>query len=141
VTSPSGIGFFVLNQRRYIEVRKTEFFTPKGKRRRILPLEEILWQALQEVRQENPQFVVPGNAPLKYTRENTPKNIPYRCERALRVLVEWLRKKGINDLRPCCARNSAHTWPLLLVVCSATFARPFLSVSNRGFLCWAHGLA
>jgi integrase len=93
--------FFVLNERRYLEVRKTEFFTPKGKRRRILPVEEVLWQALQEVRQENAQFVVPGNAPLNYTRENTPKNIPYRCERAHRVLVAWLRKKGINDPRPC----------------------------------------
>jgi len=36
--------------RHFIEVRKTEYFTPKGKRRRILPVEPVLWDALQETR-------------------------------------------------------------------------------------------
>ena len=76
--------FFVLNGRRYIEVRKTPYFTPKGKRRRVIPVEEILWEALQRGRQEGSPSVVPGNVPKEYTRKNTPKNIPYRCERHVR---------------------------------------------------------
>jgi hypothetical protein len=34
--------------RRLIEVRKTEYFTPKGKRRRIIPVEQVLWDAIHE---------------------------------------------------------------------------------------------
>jgi hypothetical protein len=93
--------FFVHDGRCHIEVKKTEYFVPKGKRRRILPVEEILWRALQEVREKNARFVVAGNTPLIYTRKTAPKNIPYRCERHHRVLVAWLRKKGIKDSRPC----------------------------------------
>jgi len=87
--------------RRYIEVKKTEYFTPKGKRRRIIPVEPVLWTALQEGRQDVTPFIVPGNMPIIYTRKTAPKNIAYRCERHHRTLVAWLRKKGITDRKPC----------------------------------------
>ncbi len=93
--------FFVLKGRRYVEVRKTEFFTPKGKRRRILPVEDVLWEALLQLKPEGSRFVVPGNEPIMYTRQTAPKNLAYRCEGDHRILVAWLRKKGIKDSRPC----------------------------------------
>jgi len=80
---------------------KTEYFTPKGKRRRVIPVEEVLWEALQQARQEGSPFVVPGKTPKIYTRKTTPTNIPYRCERHHRTLIAWLRKKGITDSKPC----------------------------------------
>jgi len=104
--------FFVLNGRRYVEVRKSDCFTPKGKRRRILPVEDVLWQALQELREDGARFVVPGNELILYTRQTAPKNIAYRCEADHRVLVAWLRKKGVKDSRPChrSERSSGLTW-------------------------------
>lgn len=87
--------------RRYLEVRKTPFFTPKGKRRRIIPVEPVLWDAIHEWQQEGDVFIVPGNAPKIYTPEEEPINVPYRCERHHRTLVAWLRMKGINDDKPC----------------------------------------
>jgi integrase len=87
--------------RRYIEVKKTEYFTPKGKRRRIIPVEPVLWTAIQEGRQDVTPFIVPENMPIIYTRKTAPKNIAYRCERHHRTLVAWLRKKGITDRKPC----------------------------------------
>jgi integrase len=93
--------FFVLKGRRHIEVKKTPYFTPKGKRRRVIPVEEILWEALQQGRQDGSPFVVPGKAPKEYTRKTTPTNIPYRCERHHRTLIAWLRNKGITDSKPC----------------------------------------
>ncbi len=87
--------------RHYIEVRKTDFFTPKGKRRRILPVENVLWDAIHETRTDLTPFIVPGNTPKKYAPSEEPINIPYRCEKSHRVLVAWLRKMGVNDGRPC----------------------------------------
>lgn len=87
--------------RRYIEVKNTAYFTPKGKRRRVIPVEPALWDAIHEWYQEGDIFVVPGNPPKIYTPETEPKNIHYRCERHHRVLVAWLRMKGIKDDKPC----------------------------------------
>jgi hypothetical protein len=87
--------------RRFIEVRKTEHFTPKGKRRRILPVEQVLWDALQQTRRDVTPFIVPGKVPKKYTPDKEPKHIMYRCEKHHRVLVAWLRKMGIDDSNPC----------------------------------------
>ena len=87
--------------RHYIEIRKTPFFTPKGKRRRIIPVEPLLWDSTHEWLQEGDQFIVPGNVPRIYKPEEEPVNVPYRCERHHRTLVAWLRMKGINDDKPC----------------------------------------
>ena len=87
--------------RRYIEVKKTQHFTPKGKRRRVIPIEPALWNAIQEWYQEGDVFIIPGNPPIIYTPETEPNNIHYRCERHHRILVAWLRMKGINDDKPC----------------------------------------
>jgi integrase len=87
--------------RRYIEIKKTKYFTPKGKRRRVIPVEAVIWNAIHEYYQEGDVFVVPGNPPISYTPETEPNNVPYRCERHHRTLVAWLRMKGINDQKPC----------------------------------------
>jgi hypothetical protein len=88
-------------QRHYIEVRKTEFFTPKGKRRRVIPVELLLWDAIHAGYRDESPFIVPGNAPKKYTRGTEPKELVYRCERHHRILLAWLRKMGITDSKPC----------------------------------------
>lgn len=93
--------FISQDGRRCIEVRKTEFFTPKGKRRRILPVEEVLWDAILQTRGDLTRFIVPGKMPIKYTRETEPKGMNYRCEKHHRTLTAWLRKKGIKDSKPC----------------------------------------
>lgn len=82
--------FITQDGRRCIEVRKTQYFTPKGKRRRILPVEVPLWDAIQETRTDLARFIVPGRAPKIYTRETEPKNINYRCEVHHRTLVACL---------------------------------------------------
>jgi integrase len=87
--------------RRFIEVRKTEYFTPKGKRRRILPVEPCLWEAIHTTRSDLTPFIVPGKTPKTYTPETEPKNIVYRCDQDHRVLVAWLKKMGIKDDKPC----------------------------------------
>ena len=84
-----------------LEVRKTPFFTPKGKRRRIIPVQTVLWDAIHEWHQDGDVFLVSGNAPKIYKPEEEPINVPYRCERHHRTLVAWLRMKGINDDKPC----------------------------------------
>lgn len=87
--------------RHFIEVRKTDFFTPKGKRRRIIPVEPVLWDAIEKTHLAEAVFVVPGRLPKTYTPEATPKSIAYRCERYHRTLAAWLRKEGVNDPKPC----------------------------------------
>jgi integrase len=87
--------------RHYIEVKKTKYFTPKGKKRRIIPVENVLWDAIHATRSDDSPFIVPGNVPKVYTRQTEPKNVPYRCEPDHRTLVAWLRKRGINDSKPC----------------------------------------
>src|SRR5208282_2547197 len=87
--------------RRLVEIRKTEFFTPKGKRKRILKVETTLWDAIQETHWEGARFIIPGNMPKIYTKETAPKNIVYRCDKHHRTLATWLRKMGVNDMNPC----------------------------------------
>lgn len=87
--------------RRYIEIRQTPYFTPKGKRRRIIPVEPVLWDIIHEWYEEGDIFVVPGNLPKMRTSETESKSIYYRCERHHRTLVAWLRMKGIKDDNPC----------------------------------------
>jgi integrase len=89
------------NGRRYLEVKKTEYFTPKGKRRRILPVEQVLWDAIHETRTDLTPFIVPGKTPNIYTPETEPKEIVYRCEADHRALAAWLRMKGVDDEKPC----------------------------------------
>lgn len=89
------------NGRHYIEIKKTDYFTPKGKRRRIIPVEKVLWDAIHATRTDVRQFIVPGRVPKIYTRKTEPKNIPYRCESDHRTLVAWLRTKGVKDRKPC----------------------------------------
>lgn len=74
---------------------------PKGKRRRVVPVEPELWQIFNETRKSGAKFIVPGNEPKIYTRETSPVNLPYRREEHHRTLVAWLRMKGITDGKPC----------------------------------------
>lgn len=86
--------------RRFIEVRETAFFLPKSKQSRVIPVEEALWTALQAVK-SNDRFVVDGPEPLPRDPEGELKSAVYRCDRAHRTLVAWLRKKGVDDPKPC----------------------------------------
>ncbi|HZR18878.1 MAG TPA: hypothetical protein VFE51_16445 [Verrucomicrobiae bacterium] len=87
--------------RRYIEIKKTPYFTPKSKRRRVLPVEPVIWDTVHKYHKEGDVFIVPGNPPKVYTPETEPNNLHYRCECHHRTLVAWLRMKGIEDDKPC----------------------------------------
>jgi hypothetical protein len=89
------------NGRHYIEVRATPYFTPKSKESRIIPVEKLLYEAIQATRDEVSPFIVPGRLPKRYERGKEPKNIVYRCDKDHRALAIWLRKHGIEDEKPC----------------------------------------
>jgi hypothetical protein len=127
--------------RRFIEVRKTEFFIPKGKRRRIISVEPVLSEAIHGIRSDLTAFVVSGNMPKKYTPQNGLKNVVYRCERHHRILTAWLRKLGIKDSKPChllrkefALLRSNFIW----LVCGATLLGTLVTRCDRSVLCGAH---
>lgn len=86
--------------RRYLEVRETPYFLPKSKESRVVPVEEALWKAIRDGK-TNDEFVVDGNPPTPRDPERDLKSKVYRCDRAHRTLVSWLRKMGITDPKPC----------------------------------------
>lgn len=86
--------------RRFIEVRETAFFLPKSKQSRVVPVEEALWKALQDVK-SNERFVVDGPSPIPRIPEKELKSAVYRCDMAHRTLVAWLKKMGVDDPKPC----------------------------------------
>lgn len=87
--------------RRYIEITATPYFTVKGKKRRIIPVESVLWDTIHSSQQNDSPFIVPGRQPKEYAHDNVPINKNYRCEEHHRTLIAWLRKQGINDDKPC----------------------------------------
>lgn len=95
--------WFFIDQdgRRLVEIKKTEFFTPKGKRKRILSVEPAIWDELHATYHEGARFVVSGKVPKIYTKKTAPKHMVYRCDRHHRTLAAWLRKRGIDDMNPC----------------------------------------
>ena len=84
----------------YLEVRATPFFTPKGKERRVVPMDNAIHAVLLEQKAKG-DFIVPGNPPRSYLAGKAPKNLTYRCERHHRALAVWLRQRGITDAKPC----------------------------------------
>ena len=84
----------------FLEIKATEFFMPKGKERRVIPVDKPLHVALLAGKQD-PVFIVPGNTPKLYPSGKEPKNLTYRCERHHRALAGWLRMRGITELKPC----------------------------------------
>ena len=93
--------FQTINGRHYIEVRETPYFKPKSKERRVVPVEPLLYEAIQATRNHAGAWIVPGRAPKRYAHGKEPKNIVYRCDKAHRVLASWLRQRGIDDGKPC----------------------------------------
>ena len=88
-------------QRRfYLEVRAEADFTPKSKQSRIIPVDSQILGALKAIRDKGP-FIVPGPRPKRKRAENGPRSFVYRCEEAHRLLVAWLRLRGIDDPKPC----------------------------------------
>ena len=88
--------------RHYLEVKATPYFMPKSKERRVIPVEPLLYQAIQETRSQVSLFVVGGRLPRIYSEENAPKNLVYRCDLHHRALASWLRTRhGIEDDKPC----------------------------------------
>jgi len=87
--------------RRYLEVRTTPFFMPKSKERRVIPVADVLYEALKPYFRESDSFIVPGRQPKVYTAKDRPKNLVYRCDRHHRTLAAWLRLQGVSDAKPC----------------------------------------
>ena len=77
----------------YLEVRATPYFTPKGKERRVVPMDNAI-HAVLLAQKANGAFIVPGNSPQSYPAGKAPKNLTYRCERHHRALAVWLRQRG-----------------------------------------------
>jgi hypothetical protein len=87
--------------RHYLTVKATPYFTPKSKKSRIIPVEKLLYDAIQATREQVSPFIVPGLLPKKYEPGKEPKNLVYRCDQHHRTLAAWLRKQGIADDKPC----------------------------------------
>lgn len=90
------------NGRHYLEVRGTKHFTPKSKQSRTIPVEPVIFEALQVLKKDRVSpFIVPGDLPKRYRPGEEPKSIVYRCDTAHRALAVWLRERGITDDKPC----------------------------------------
>jgi integrase len=85
----------------FLEIRPTQYFVPKGKDRRVIPMDNALFGAITREREDDAVFIVPGCAPKSYPAGKEPKNLTYRCERHHRALAFWLRSRGVVDLKPC----------------------------------------
>ena len=84
----------------YLEVKPTQYFTPKGKERRIIPMDKAPHIALKAGENDD-VFIVPGRTARLYPAGKEPKNLTYRCEQHHRVLAAWLRGRGVVDPKPC----------------------------------------
>lgn len=84
----------------FLEVKPTQFFMPKGKERRIIPLDKTLHDALSAGKRDD-VFIVPGRHARLYPAGKAPKNLTYRCELHHRALAAWLRARGVVDPKPC----------------------------------------
>lgn len=93
--------FFELNGRHYLEVKETPFFKPKSGEKRTIPVEPVLFEAIQKTRNHAGPWIVPGRLPKRYEPGEEPRNITYRCDKAHRALAAWLRQKGIEADKPC----------------------------------------
>lgn len=93
--------FFTRDGRHYIEIKETHHFKPKSKHRRTIPVEPVLFDAIQATRSEVSPFIVPGRLPGHYSPGKEPKNLVYRCDMHHRALTEWLRNHGVTDAKPC----------------------------------------
>ena len=84
----------------FMEVKPTQYFMPKGKERRIIPLDKTLHAALMAGKKDD-VFIVPGRSARLYPVGKEPKNLTYRCEMGHRALAAWLRARGVVDRKPC----------------------------------------
>jgi integrase len=88
--------------RHFITVKQTQFFTPKSKESRDIPVDGPLYDAIKAVMDGHVSpFVVPGPLPKQHSFKDSPKNLVYRLDRHHRNLTAWLRQRGINDDKPC----------------------------------------
>jgi len=86
--------------RTFMEVKPTQYFTPKGKIRRVIPLDKAVHGALLALKKDD-VFIVSGRPAHLYSAGKEPKNLTYRCETFHRALAAWLRLRGITDAKPC----------------------------------------
>ena len=84
-----------------MEVRETQFFQPKNRQTRVIPVPKKILDELSEFKRAGDPFIVPGLTPKTYYRATAPVNLAYRCDDSHRALVEWLRLQGVNDSKPC----------------------------------------
>ncbi len=96
--------------RPYIKVQATAHFTPKSGQSRDVPVEKAVFEELVGLREKELArtgrlcpFVVPGLDEIAVADKSAPPrtNRYYRCDRAHRALVIWLRARGVADRHPC----------------------------------------
>jgi integrase len=85
------------DDRRYLEVRESDIFTPKSKCSRTIPIAVDVWQALESVRIDGAKFIVTAQPRQRASSSRS----SYRCDSSHRTLVEWLRGMGVNSVKPC----------------------------------------
>lgn len=90
-----------IDGRHILEVRETDFFCPKSKQSRVIPVPKQILDELSKFRRTDDPFIVPGCSPKVYAPHKEPTNISYRCDESHRALVEWLRSRGVKDDKPC----------------------------------------
>lgn len=83
-----------------MQVRETPYFQPKDKASRVIPVEPLLYAAIEEVMKDSDSvFIVPGPVPKRSNLD--PKRLNMRLDKDHRTLAAWLRAKGLSSDRPC----------------------------------------
>jgi integrase len=67
----------------------------------VIPVADVLYEALKHYFRADAEFIVPGRQPIIYAPGKVPKNLVYRCDLHHRTLARWLRLQGIHDGKPC----------------------------------------
>lgn len=83
------------------EIRETSCFRPKSGRNRTVPIQTELYQALKEYQKDEDRFIIPSDCDTPDADLKNPTYYKYRCDNDHRVLVKWLKWKGVDDPKPC----------------------------------------
>lgn len=85
--------------RHFLQIKPTDYFVPKGRHIRTVPVEGSIFDELTALRNKfvSP-FIVPGLLP---PRKGEQRKGFYRCDMAHRTLGLWLRQQGITAQKPC----------------------------------------
>lgn len=90
------------NESNFITIQETEYFIPKSKQSRRIPLQKELYDTLHSLKHDG-RFIVPSPADDTLNKVNVREKgyYYYRCDKAHRRLIKWLHWIGIEDPNPC----------------------------------------